>query len=190
MFNFLLTFQTKKYSLWSLAFFGYLFTIYSTLPWLYGRPYEPLLSAIIFPLNLIVWSLVLTLVIWLCITDNGGLVGSFLSHPIFRPLSRMTYSVYLTHVWVLLVAMGARRDLIDLNMHSIVLLLMSILMFSFMVGFVFTVLIENPVIHAIDWLKSYWNDMESKEILMMKTCCNNDKFGKECQLLNIENNLK
>lgn len=147
-------FQQLKYSFWAAVFTGYLLTIYSMLPWLYGRPYNPLISAIVFPANLALWSLVLTAAIGLCLTGNGsGVVGKILSTPSLKPLSRLTYSVYLTHVWVLLVALGGRREVIDLHFGSLVCFLLSIVLLSFGVGFVFSVLVENPVLHAIDFLK-------------------------------------
>lgn len=59
----------------------------------------------------------LTLVMWLCATNNGTILGRLLSWSGFRPLSRVTYSTYLTHSWVLWVALGTRRELIDLKVR-------------------------------------------------------------------------
>lgn len=138
------------------VFVGYLFCVYSTLPWLYGRPYEPLWSAIIFPLNSTVWALMLTLVIWLCITKNGSVIGALLSWSGLRVLSRMTYAVYLCHAWVCWVVLGTRRDLIDLSTRSLVIMMMGIVVVSYMVGFIFTIMFETPVIHLIEHIKDTW----------------------------------
>lgn len=45
----------------------------------------------------IAWSLSLSLIILICHTGNGGFVGNVLSHPAWRPLSRLSFSVYLVH---------------------------------------------------------------------------------------------
>lgn len=169
---FLLCFQKTKYLLWLLAFSGYAFCIYSTLPWLFGRPYEPIWSAILFPLNRTIWALVLTLVVWLCLTNNGTIIGRFLSWTALRPLSRMTYSVYLTHAWVLWIALGTRRELIDPSARSILLLSSGVITASFVIGFFFTILFETPLIHFLEYIKRTWLD---KEIIPMTKLTDREK---------------
>lgn len=65
----------------------------------------------------------------------------------------MTYCVYLVHSWVLLIALGTRRSLIDLRLTSIILLVLPILFFSYLIGLIFTVMVECPLLHAIEWVK-------------------------------------
>jgi len=135
-------------------FAAYLFEIYNTVPYLKGRPYDPLWSAFWFPLNRALWALILTSIIWLCITNNGGIVGRVLQWRGFKPLSRLTYAVYLTHAWTLWIALGARRDLIDINTRSVIVLCGGILLSAFSVAFVFTVLFEAPLFHILELIKS------------------------------------
>ncbi len=150
-----------------MTFLGYLFCMYSTLPWLYGRPYEPLWSALLYPLNRTIWALVLTAVLWLCLTGNGTVFGRFLSWSALKPLSRLTYSVYLTHAWVLWVALGTRRELIDLNARSLALLFGGVISASFVLGFAFTVLFESPLIHSLEYIKRRWiDDPQQQEIII------------------------
>lgn len=137
--------------------------MYSTVPWLYGRPYEPIWSAILFPLNRTLWALLLTGVLWLCLTGNGTFVGRFLSWSALRPLSRMTYSVYLTHAWILWIALGTRRDLIDLSPRSLLMLFGGVICASFALGFLFTILFETPLIHVLEYIKRRWIDGEDTQ---------------------------
>ncbi|XP_045603365.1 nose resistant to fluoxetine protein 6 [Procambarus clarkii] len=44
------------------------------------------------------WCLALLWLVFACHTGNGGLINSFLSHPSWQPLSRLTYTLYLTAV--------------------------------------------------------------------------------------------
>ncbi|XP_027196960.2 nose resistant to fluoxetine protein 6-like [Dermatophagoides pteronyssinus] len=176
---------SSKLLCWLLAFSGYLFCIYSTAPWLYGRPYDPFWSAILYPLNRTIWALVLTLIIWLCITNNGLFIGNILSWKVFRPLSRMTYSVYLTHVLVFYVALGSRRNLIDMRMTAILSLLTSSIVISYLFGFIFTVLVESPLIHFLDYLKNYWLINQPLNSEETKVNNNNDNDETDEKKLNI-----
>lgn len=102
--------------------------------------------------------------VWLCVTGNGGLLGRLLSSKVFRPLSRTTYAVYLTHVWVVWVTAGARRAPIDLSAHSLLLLFAAEVLVAFGIGFFFTVLFESPVIYALHYIKKVCILEEEKEI--------------------------
>ena len=155
-----LTIQTTICLLWTVSLSGFLFSLYATYPWLHGRPYSPVISALIYPTTLLTWTFGLTLAIWLCVTNNGGIIGTFLSYFQFRPLSRMTYSVYLTHVWIVWTSNGSRRDLIDLNTQSMIIYCGGIILCSYFVGFLFTVLFESPLINGLE----YWKH----RILVMK----------------------
>ena len=139
--------------LWSTVLLCYLAVIYSTTPYLYGVPREPQHSALLFGLNHIVWACMLTLLLWLCITNNGGIVGRILSWNAWKPFARLTYSVYLTHVWILYVVLGGRRQLVDLNLRAILVLCGGNLFLSYLVAAIFTLLFESPLIQAIDSLK-------------------------------------
>ncbi|XP_075589358.1 nose resistant to fluoxetine protein 6-like isoform X3 [Dermatophagoides farinae] len=143
----------KKVAFWLLAFCGYLSCVYSNSFYLFGRPYEPIWSALIFPLNRILWALVLTLIIWLCITGNGMWIGRLLSWSAIRPLSRMTFAVYLVHAWTFTVLIGTKRDLIDIRPTSIIFLFASMVSISYVLAFLFTILFESPFIHMMDHAK-------------------------------------
>lgn len=95
----------------------------------------------------------LTAIIWLCLTGNGGIVGRVLSWHAFRPLSRMTYSVYLTHAWILWIALGARRELIDIAGLSVAVFCGGILVAVYIIGFIFTVIFEAPLFHLLEQFK-------------------------------------
>lgn len=55
------------------------------------------------------WAMALCYIIFACVNDSGGPINSFLSHPLWQPLSRVCYSVYLLHFPVLLVTMGTEK---------------------------------------------------------------------------------
>lgn len=147
---------------------GYVFCVLSTLPWLHGRANDRYWSALLYPLNTTLWALVLTMIIWLCITHNGSFVGRILSSPLLRPLSRLTYSVFLIHVWVLWVAVGTRRELLDMSTHSAGLLATGVLVVSYIIALVFTIMFETPVIHLIEYIKTY-HGQDNDKLKMIKS---------------------
>ncbi|KAH7637939.1 hypothetical protein HUG17_9043 [Dermatophagoides farinae] len=107
----------------------------------YGRPFNPIWSAILWPLNHIFWALILTVILFICI-NNGrqSILKQLLSWPAIRPLSRIIYSVYLTHFLVIYIDHRSRRNLIEILYHCV-----SILTISYIVGFIFTILFETPI---------------------------------------------
>ncbi|XP_044254647.1 nose resistant to fluoxetine protein 6-like [Tribolium madens] len=56
------------------------------------------------------WALALCVLIFNCYTGNGGFINTFLSHPVFIVLGKLTYSMYLLHVPVIFVIFFGIKD--------------------------------------------------------------------------------
>lgn len=91
----------------------------------------------------------LSLTIYLCMTKSAGFLGALLSWSAFRPLSRMSYAIYLTHAWIVYIVLGTRRQLIDQSSRSLAFHLLATLLSSLLIGFAFNVLVETPIINAL-----------------------------------------
>lgn len=60
----------------------------------------------------LIWSILIWMVIYACITGHGGPVNAFLSLSMWRPLARLTYAIYIIHMPVMmLVTASARRPI-------------------------------------------------------------------------------
>ncbi|XP_068907026.1 nose resistant to fluoxetine protein 6-like [Tenebrio molitor] len=59
------------------------------------------LSAVINSFARPLWSLAVCFMIFSCSTGHGGFVNTFLSHPLFIVLGKLTYSMFLTHLGVI-----------------------------------------------------------------------------------------
>nr|XP_027206252.1 nose resistant to fluoxetine protein 6-like [Dermatophagoides pteronyssinus] len=183
--------KTKIVACWLLIIYSYLFCIYSTMPWIYGQPYNRLLSSISYPLNRIVWSIMLTLLLFMCITRPQSMIARILSWRVFRPLSRMTLSVYLTHAIVLHVALGSRHILIDLSITSLTFLCSSTLLLSYAVGSVFTILFESPIVNLFGYVKhDLLRQLQLQQHLNNNNSINfnNNNQKKEKRIINIDRN--
>lgn len=55
------------------------------------------------------WSIALCYIIFACVHGHGGLINSFLSHPLWQPLSRLSYSIYLLHLVVMMVTTASMK---------------------------------------------------------------------------------
>lgn len=60
-------------------------------------------------LSRVVWSIALCYIIFACAHGYGGPVNWFLSHPLWQPLSRLSYSIYLVHFPVIIATTGSMK---------------------------------------------------------------------------------
>nr|XP_027201165.1 nose resistant to fluoxetine protein 6-like [Dermatophagoides pteronyssinus] len=139
----------KTLMAWMTIIIGIIICIYDTYPWLSGLPYLPIWSALISPLNGLLWSMILTIIIFICITDPESFISKILSWSFFRPLSRMTFSVFLTHFLVIYVIRDSSRNLFHLHYPSIIMLNVSAICLAYSLGFLFTLLFESPIVSKI-----------------------------------------
>lgn len=50
----------------------------------------------------IAWASALCYIIFACVNNYGGPVNWFLGHPLWQPISRLSYSIYLVHFSVMM----------------------------------------------------------------------------------------
>lgn len=57
-------------------------------------------GASFYTLTRIGWPLAICWVVFACVYGYGGLANSFLSSPVWQPLSRISYSAYIWHIFI------------------------------------------------------------------------------------------
>lgn len=60
-------------------------------------------------LSRVFWAIALCYIIFACVHNSGGPVNWFLSHPLWQPISRICYAIYLLHFPVLLVIVASMK---------------------------------------------------------------------------------
>lgn len=83
---------------------------------------SPLESAFYVAIHRTIWSSLLAWLVFACATGRATLLTGFLSHPMFVPLSRLSFSIYLVHFPVIMYrALNIRHTLewTDSNIVSI-----------------------------------------------------------------------
>lgn len=105
------------------------------------------------------WSVFLCLVIYACVKGYGGPVNWFLSLPLWQPLARLTYAIYLIHLPAMLLTAAATRRPVLLTgryvvsqhiQFEIILFFRSVHPFS-----AHGMLIQNILIHCISFQISF-----------------------------------
>lgn len=66
-------------------------------------------------LSRIAWSIGLCYVIFECVHNKSGCINWFLSHNFWQPLSRLTYSIYLTHFFIVWITVVTTKTSLDFN---------------------------------------------------------------------------
>lgn len=81
-----------------------IFANYPLQQW--STPHTALEFGIYDALSRVGWSLALCYIIFACVNGYGGPVNWYLGHPLWQPLSRLCYAVYIVHFAVIMVMMG------------------------------------------------------------------------------------
>uniref|UniRef100_A0A182QA40 Uncharacterized protein n=1 Tax=Anopheles farauti TaxID=69004 RepID=A0A182QA40_9DIPT len=101
----------------------------------------------------------------------GGFLRSALNNPIFRPLGKVTYCVFLCHLFVIRVTLGNVRQPIyvsDLVSTS------STLVLAYIMGTLMCLLVEIPFSNVQKSLFSYQKEnIYKEEIQLVRNGCNN-----------------
>lgn len=60
-------------------------------------------------LSRVAWSIALCYIIFACVHNSGGVVNWYLSHPLWQPISRVCYAIYLLHFFVISSILGPMK---------------------------------------------------------------------------------
>ncbi|XP_071103106.1 O-acyltransferase like protein-like isoform X1 [Haliotis cracherodii] len=92
------------------------------------------------------WGLAVSWVIFSCSIGQGGYIGKFLSWNFFLPLCRITFGIYLIHPLVIVVVLGATRNLVFLSPLELWLFYVSILVTATALALVLMSCVEQPFV--------------------------------------------
>lgn len=65
----------------------------------------PLVFGLYDSLSRVAWSIALCYITFACVKNYGGPVNWFLAHPLWQPISRVCYAIYLVHYHVLMLVL-------------------------------------------------------------------------------------
>ncbi|KAI8045287.1 nose resistant to fluoxetine protein 6 [Drosophila gunungcola] len=95
-------------------------------------------------LSRIAWPLGLSWVVFACMQGYGGLANSFLSSPLWQPLSKLSFCVYMGHLLILNLNGGRTRVNTYFSNYDLMLRFWHDFGFSVLLAYVMHILIEAP----------------------------------------------
>jgi len=104
-------------------------------------------------LNVLAWCTVVGWVIVMCAMGLAGPLNFFLSHPMWQPLSRLSFGVYLVSFPLQILLLHSFQQLIYLTYNMLLLTWCGLLAISFAGAYVLSILIEAPVINLLKLIK-------------------------------------
>ncbi|CAN8004863.1 unnamed protein product [Ixodes hexagonus] len=87
--------------MWTLSATSACASLFGVYTWSSGRAPEPLESAVYAGLHRFAWAFAVSWVMYACATGRGGLIHKMLAWPLFYPMGRLSYAVYLVHYMLL-----------------------------------------------------------------------------------------
>ncbi|XP_043644252.1 nose resistant to fluoxetine protein 6 [Drosophila teissieri] len=90
------------------------------------------------------WALALCWVIFACVQGYGGLANSFLSSPLWQPLSRLSYSVFIWHMFFMEMNARSTRTNTYFSDYQMMLNIWSTFGFTVLFSYAMHLLIEAP----------------------------------------------
>ncbi|XP_050313524.1 nose resistant to fluoxetine protein 6-like isoform X2 [Anthonomus grandis grandis] len=75
-----------------------------------NKPYDEYSAALFNSMARHLWGIAISLIIILCSTGHGGKVNRILSSKYFKPMVRISYSVFLLHSVIILLFQGGKRS--------------------------------------------------------------------------------
>ncbi|XP_055913781.1 nose resistant to fluoxetine protein 6-like [Eupeodes corollae] len=118
------------------------------------------------------WSIALAWIVFACHFGFGGIVNSILSHPIWQPLGRLNYCMYLVHITVQTINFGTVRTDAYFSDYRLYLTFWSTFGISVLVSTVLSLSFEAPVlvIEKVLFSKSHQNEKTNGNILPSAPC--------------------
>ncbi|EDW67403.1 uncharacterized protein Dvir_GJ24124 [Drosophila virilis] len=143
------TFQLNRIKIWlgwvvCLALiFTSLFVLYPFADW--RNPALTMLEeALYYTLTRIAWPLSLCWVVFACMRGYGGLANSFLSSPLWQPLSKISYTAYIFHIFVQQINGRRMRTSTFFSDYDVMLIFWGGFGFILLLSYVMYIIMEAP----------------------------------------------
>ncbi|XP_055913922.1 nose resistant to fluoxetine protein 6-like [Eupeodes corollae] len=121
--------------------------MYGPYPTIHADQGATILQAALYePFRRIGWGVMLAWVVFACHFGFGGLINSFLSHEMWQPIARLTYSMYLVHLNIQVVNYGLTKTNVYFSDYNFILTFWSTFGICLSVAVVLTLAFEAPVI--------------------------------------------
>lgn len=94
----------------------------------------------------IVWALAVGFMIFSCAMGKGGFINDILSWTVWIPLSRLSFSAYLIHTFVLIGYLSSQEHFIHLSDVNFVYMYIGHLFLTYIMGYLVSMVFEVPIL--------------------------------------------
>lgn len=115
-------------------------------PGMNGHIYNEYFSALYSSLSRPLWALSTGWVMYACMNGFGGIINTILSSRVFTPLSRVSYSAFLTHPVIMVVLYGNQSYPIKFSHYLMIYFTLGHIILTFLFAFVLTITFEMPIL--------------------------------------------
>lgn len=97
-------------------------------------------------LSRVCWSIGWCYIIFACVHNSGGLINWFLSHPYWKPISRICYSTYLVHFQIILAMTASLKTSLVFNQFAALQDFIGMYLLTIIVSIIATLAFESPIL--------------------------------------------
>ncbi|CAN7937895.1 unnamed protein product [Ixodes hexagonus] len=159
-----------KASQWLLSIALASFVMFVTVPWNRGHLPSDVINAVYGGFHRLIWAAALVWPSYACATGHGGILNGFFSWKALRPISRLTYCIYLVHLWFFLIKMGNLKTNFDLAEYLQLMRSLGIFCYSIFFGYLLFLCFECPGFHI---QKMIFDRPRPKKYQEKKSICEN-----------------
>lgn len=117
-----------------------------TVAWEDGRYPSPLWSSAYAALHRVVWAACLGWVVYACAIGRGGILNTILSWKPLVPVSRISFTIYVVHIYVIYLKLWTIRERLSPDHFHVFMSAISNFVVAVILGFVASVVVEKPIV--------------------------------------------
>ena len=141
---------------WLVAFGTGFAVIYGlNFPKLGEQPLSEAANIIYGGFHRLAWAMAVGWVVFACARGYGGWINTFLSWNAFKPLSRISFIIYLVHIRMETLVIGMYPSVISINVTLAVIFYLAVLGYSALLSAALFVLVELPWLNTEKFLFSF-----------------------------------
>nr|XP_044251481.1 nose resistant to fluoxetine protein 6-like [Drosophila takahashii] len=108
-------------------------------------PLSTLEESFYYTLTRLGWPMAIGWVVFACMQGYGGLANSFLSSPLWQPLSRLSYSIYIWHIFIQEINSRSIRTISYFSDYQVMLRFWTTFGFTVLLAFFMYLIVEAPI---------------------------------------------
>ncbi|XP_064457003.1 nose resistant to fluoxetine protein 6-like isoform X2 [Ornithodoros turicata] len=125
-----------------------------TVVWSNGDLPSSFWSSVYAGTHRIVWSACVGWVVHRCAVGRGGLLNRLLSWKFLVPVSRVSFAIYVIHIYTIYFKLWTTRERISLSHFHVFMTAISNFVVSCILGFLVAIIFEKPVVYVWDTLST------------------------------------